>query len=205
MNEKTRILIADDHALLRMGLTSLIGYQPDMTVIGEACNGHEAVRLANKLHPDLVLMDLVMPGIDGLEATRLILADLPATKIFILTSYPESIELARALTLGAAGAASKDTPNDELLALLRRVVAGDTVIPASIHRHIKTLELLDGISERQLEFLQLAARGFSNEDIARHFSITLNGVKKQFSALFQKLGAANRTEAVALAQSAHLI
>ena len=205
MKRKSTILLADDHALLRMGLSSLIGYQPDMTVVGEAEDGQKAVQLAKRLKPDVIIMDLMMPVMDGVEATRRILADLPAAKVLILTSFPESVDLARAISAGACGAAVKDTPNDRLLEILRKVIAGQTVFPPEMRRQLEDLEPFASLSDRQLETLQLAARGFNTDDIAASLGISVDGVKKQFSVLFQKLGVSNRSEAVATALRKHLL
>ena len=205
MKKKTTVLIADDHALLRMGLSSLLDCQPDMTVVGEAEDGQEAVRLARKLKPDVVIMDLAMPVMNGAEATRRIREDDPSVKILVLTSFPESIELARALAQGASGALVKDIPNDRLLASLRKVIVGERVVPDEMNRQLKEAEVFVALSDRQLKLLQLAARGFSNDDIGRQLDISIDSVKKRFSALFQRLGVANRAEAVAYAQRKHLL
>lgn len=202
---KTTILLADDHALLRMGLSSLLECQPDMTVVGEAEDGEEAVRLVKRLSPDLVIMDLAMPVMNGAEATRKIHEACPSTLIFVLTSFPESIELARALANGASGALVKDTPNDKLLAALRTVIAGQRVIPPEMQRQVEEVAAFASLSDRQLAFLELAARGFSNEDIVRQHKTTIDAVKKQFSAIFQKLEVSNRAEAIALALRKHLL
>ena len=205
MKRKSTILLADDHALLRMGLSSLIGYQPDMTVVGEAEDGQKAVQLAKRLRPDVIIMDLMMPVMDGVEATRRILADSPAAKVLILTSFPESVDLARAISAGARGAAVKDTPNDRLLEILRKVISGQTVFPPELRRQLEDLEPFASLSDRQLETLQFAARGFNTDDIAANLGISVDGVKKQFSVLFQKLGVSNRSEAVAIALRKHLL
>lgn len=202
---KTTILLADDHALLRMGLSSLLECQPDMTVVGEAEDGEEAVRLAKKLSPDLVIMDLAMPVMNGTEATKKIVESCPSTRIFVLTSFPESIALARAFANGASGALVKDTPNDKLLTSLRKVIAGQRVIPPEIKRQIDETSVFSSLTDRQRVFLELAARGFSNEDIVRQHKTTIDAVKKQFSVIFQRLGVSNRAEAVAYAQRKHLL
>ena len=205
MKRKTTILLADDHALLRMGLASLIGYQTDMEVVGEAEDGQKAVQLVRRVKPDVVIMDLMMPVMNGVEATRQILADSPGTKVVILTSFPESVDLARAVSFGAVAAAIKDTPNERLLAILRKVIAGQQVFPPEIRRQLEELKTFANLSDRQLDLLQLAARGFSTDDIATHLGISIDGVKKHFSSLFQKLGVANRSEAVAIALRKHLL
>ena len=150
-------------------------------------------------------MDLMMPIMDGVEATRRILADSPAAKVLILTSFPESVDLARAISAGARGAAVKDTPNDRLLEILRKVISGQTVFPPEMRRLLEDLEPFASLSDRQLETLQLAARGFNTDDIAANLGISVDGVKKQFSVLFQKLGVSNRSEAVAIALRKHLL
>lgn len=205
MKKKATILLADDHALLRMGLSSLIGYQTDMTVVGEAEDGLKAVQLAKQLRPDVVIMDLAMPVMSGAEATKQILAESPSTKVFILTSFPESVDLARAISAGARGAAIKDTPNNRLLETLRMIIDGQTVVPSDIINHLEELKPFISLSDRQRQILQLAARGFNTDDIASMLSISVDGVKKQFTTIFQKLGVSNRSEAVALAISRHLL
>ena len=188
-----------------MGLSSLLECQPDMTVVGEAEDGEEAVRLAKKLSPDLVIMDLAMPVMNGTEATKKIVESCPSTRIFVLTSFPESIALARAFANGASGALVKDTPNDKLLTSLRKVIAGQRVIPPEIKRQINETSVFSSLTDRQRVFLELAARGFSNEDIVRQHKTTIDAVKKQFSVIFQRLGVSNRAEAVAYAQRKHLL
>ena len=205
MKRKTTILLADDHALLRMGLASLIGYQPDMEVVGEAEDGQKAVQLVRRVKPDVVIMDLMMPVMNGVEATRQILADSPGTKVVILTSFPESVDLVRAVSFGAVAAAIKDTPNERLLTIMRKVIAGQQIFPPEIRRQLEELRPFANLSDRQLELLQLAARGFSTDDIATHLDISVDGVKKHFSSLFQKLGVANRAEAATYALQHHII
>ncbi len=205
MKKKTTIVIADDHHLLRMGLSSLLECQPDMTVAGEAEDGREAVRLAKDLNPDIVIMDLMMPVMNGTEATKSIRDGSPETRVLILTSYPDSAELARALANGASGVLAKDTPNDRLIDALRRIKAGQRVVPPEIQRLIDETTVFTSLSERQLAYLELAARGFSNTDIGRQHNTTIDAVKKQFSGIFQKLGVSNRAEAIALAQRKHLL
>ena len=203
--KKTTILIADDHSLLRMGLASLIGYQKDMTVVGEAEDGAKAVQLSRKLKPDLVIMDLMMPVIGGADATRQIRETLPDAKIFVLTSFGNSGDLVQAVANGATGAMMKDTPNEELLAALRKVARGETCFPDEIRQFIAETPSAIVLTTRQQEILHSAARGLSTEDIARQFAISVDGVKKHFSAIFSKLGATTRSEAVAIALRKHLL
>jgi len=195
---KTRILLADDHALVRMGLASLINYQKDMEVVGEADNGESAVEQTLALKPDLVIMDISMPKLDGASATVRILDELPATKVFILTSFGTSADLLKAVISGATGAFLKDSPNDELLDAVRRVAAGETVIHKAIQMQLGEAQSLLSLTPRQLEILQIASNGFSTEDIARQLNMSQDGIKKHFASICTKLGAANRTEAIAI-------
>lgn len=205
MKKKTTIVIADDHHLLRMGLASLLNCQPDMVVVGEAEDGREAVRLAKDLNPDVVIMDIMMPVMNGTEATKAIHDNSAKTKVLVLTSYSESVELAKALENGASGVLAKDTPNDKLLAALRDVIAGQRIVPPEMQRQINEALAFASLSGRQLAYLELAAHGFNNNDIASRTNTTIDAVKKQFSALFLKLGVTNRAEAIALAQRKHLL
>lgn len=202
---RTRILIADDHALLRMGLASLIGYQKDLEAVGEARNGVEAVRLAAELKPDLVIIDLMMPDMNGAEATRRIHANNPRTRILILTSFGDSIDVVQALDNGASGVVLKDTPNDTLLEVMRNVARGHSFIQPEIRQVLDEAPEKSILTPRQQEILHSAARGLSTEDIAMQFGISVDGVKKHFMAIFAKLNAATRSEAVAIALRKHLL
>ena len=202
---RSRILIADDHALLRMGLASLIGYQKDLEVVGEAKNGVEAVRLAADLKPDLVIMDLMMPDMNGAEATRRIHENDPKTRILILTSFGDSIDVVQALDNGASGVVLKDTPNDTLLDVMRNVAGGHTFVQPEIRQILDESPEKTILTPRQQEILHSAARGLSTEDIAKQFDISVDGVKKHFMAIFAKLNAATRSEAVAIALRKHLL
>lgn len=202
---RSRILIADDHALLRMGLASLIGYQKDLEVVGEAKNGLEAVRLAADLKPDLVIMDLMMPDMNGAEATRRIHENDPKTRILILTSFGDSIDVVQALDNGASGVVLKDTPNDTLLDVMRNVAGGHTFVQPEIRQILDESPEKTILTPRQQEILHSAARGLSTEDIAKQFDISVDGVKKHFMAIFAKLNAATRSEAVAIALRKHLL
>ena len=202
---RTRILIADDHALLRMGLASLIGYQKDLEVVGEAKDGSEAVRLAAELDPDLAVIDLMMPGMNGAEATRQIHETNPRTRILILTSFGDSVDVIQALDNGALGVVLKDTPNDVLLEVIRTVADGHAFIQPEIRQLVDEAPQKTLLTPRQQEILHSASRGLSTEDIAKQYGISPDGVKKHFMAIFAKLGAATRSEAVAIALRKHLL
>ena len=197
--KKSRILIVDDHALLRHGLKSIIQYQKDMKVVGEAENGRLAVQLAKELSPDLVIMDLVMPVMDGVEASRLIKADSPDTKILILTTFGTSADIVRALDAGATGAVMKDTPDDKLLSAMRRIINGETVLAPEIESMIKNDPVPPKLTERQMDILSSIARGFTNRDIALQLGLKPSGVRVHIDAILSKLCAATRAEAVAIA------
>ena len=202
---KITILLADDHALMRMGLRSLISFQPDMEVVGEAEDGEEAVSAALALSPDVVIMDLMMPRTDGVEATRRILAERPETKVVILTSYGTSAALSRALASGAVGAQMKETPTDELLAAIRKVCKGERAIAPEIAEYLAAEPAPPDLTDLQADVLRSIMRGQSNQDIALQLGISPETVKKHLNAIFAKLGAATRAEAVAIALRKHLL
>ena len=203
--KKISILIADDHAIVRMGLSALFRYERDMTVVGEAEDGESAVRLADELHPDIVIMDLKMPVLDGVEATARIHKALPATKVLILTTFGTSQDAARAVAAGAAGAIVKDEGNATLLDSIRKIHAGEKVFSQEILETIENDEAEITLSPRQQQILQSAARGLSNTDIALQYGLAKDSVKHYLSDIFHKLGAANRSEAVAIALRKHLL
>ena len=196
---KIRILLADDHMLMRMGIATLVSTAKDMTVVGEARNGREAVELAGSLRPDVVIMDLMMPEMSGGEATKAIHAAHPGIKIVILTTYGTSAELATAVTNGAVGVLLKDKVEMDLLNTIRFVVEGNQVIPTRLLAQIEEDKAMGKLTDRQMEILASVAEGQSNADIALQFGLSEITVKKHLSAIFERLGVANRSEAVALA------
>lgn len=199
MSEKIRILLADDHIIVRMGIASAISFESDMTVVGEAGNGEDAVRLAAELKPDVVVMDLMMPRMDGAKATSEILKDRPETGILILTSFITSADLGSAIRAGAKGALPKTSSQSEIIAAIRKVAAGSRIIPASMEKDIAIGRLAPELTARQIEVLRLASRGFSNQDIASVLGISPNSVKDHMKLIFQRLGVSTRSEAVAIA------
>ncbi len=196
---KIRILIADDHMLMRMGITALVNSTKDMTIIGEAKNGRQAVELADSLKPDVIIMDLMMPEMLGSEATRLIHEAHPEIRTVILTTYGTSVELAKAVTNGAVGVLLKDKVDLDLVSTIRFVVDGNQVVPTRLLEQIEQDKALSKLTDRQLEILASVAQGQSNADIALQFGLSEITVKKHLSAIFSRLGVANRSEAVALA------
>ena len=202
---QTRILLVDDHALLRRGLADLIRYEKDMSVVGEAGDGETAVNAAVSLKPDLVVMDLMMPVVDGVEATRRIKAVLPSTHVLILTTFGTSADVARAIAAGATGAIMKDASTDEQLAAIRTVAAGGTVFSPEIRRSMDETPKPPDFTDRQLEVLQSVVDGLGNKEIASKLKISTDAVKQHLNAICTKLGASNRVEAVSIALRRHLL
>ena len=205
MKQKIRILIVDDHAVVRAGLKAILGFEGDMDVVGESGDGRDAVRKAGELHPDVVIMDLMMPKVGGADATDAIVAANPDTKVLVLTSYGSAADINRALESGATGALMKTASDDRLIAAIRSVAAGNRVIAPEIAKSLKMEPAGPDLTPRQREILKSVTRGLTNEDIARQFGITASGVKQHLSAIFTKLGAASRSEAVAIALRKHLL
>ena len=203
--EKIKILIADDHAIVRMGLATLLGAQDGFEVIGEASNGSEAVTRALKLKPDVVVMDLVMPKKDGVAATTELHEKLPTAKCLVLTSFGTAEELQAALHARAAGILLKSTANSKLVATIRKVAAGKTVIADDVEQLLTEDESIPELSPRQREILESITRGLSNAQIAIQLDISAESVKTHMSKLFAKLGAATRAEAVGIALRKHLL
>ena len=202
---KTRILIADDHALLRVGLNTMLNTQPDMMVVGEAVNGHDAVARAKELKPDVVMMDLMMPKLNGAEATQQIIEALPETKIIILTSYGTAADLVRAVANGAVGAQMKGSPIDTLLKAIRTVISGKKAIAGEITRFLRENTTPPSLPKRQREVLIGVTNGKTSEQIADDLGISVSAVKQHIAAACEKLGAASRAEAATLALSRNLL
>ena len=200
-----RILIADDHALMRIGLKSILDLQPDMTVVCEASNGQEAVKLADQHKPDVIIMDLLMPQLNGAEATRLILERDPDAKVMILTSYGMSTDLGKAIQFGAIGAQPKEVPTEAFLAAVRTVAAGKQAIAPEFAAQIAESNQLLDLTQRQQEILTSLVRGLTNAEIGRQFGISPITVNKHIAVICTKLNAANRTEAVSIALRKQLL
>ena len=194
-----RIFIADDHALMRVGLRSMLGLEPDLEIVGEAADGEDAIRQVCALRPDVVIMDLMMPKANGVEATRAILQDLPDTKIVILTSFGTSDELRRAVAHGAVGVQPKEDPTENLITSIRTVMRGETAFPPEVKRMLDAEPPPNPLTDKQAELLRLVMKGQTDKQIADAFGISDSGVKKHLKLIFAKLGATNRTEAAAIA------
>ena len=201
---KIRILVADDHALLRRGLVSLLDYQKDFAVIGEAGNGREAADRCRELEPDVVILDLSMPVMDGVEAARLIHEAQPGVRILILTTFGTSVDVARAVRAGASGALVKDSDDDELLSSIRKVANGESAFSPEIQALLKE-PLPPELTDRQREVLEAIVHGLASDAIAARLGISTDAVNQHINAIRTKLGAANRAEAVAIALRKHLL
>ena len=200
-----RVLLVDDHAILRMGLASLLGTRKGIEVAGEAGNGEEGLRLALKLKPDIVLMDLMMPVMDGVEATRRLAAEAPETKVVILTTFGTADGISHALAAGACGALMKDIKLPELVGALQTVAGGGRVLAPEIEQMLKDNPPVPELSARQEEILRSVVRGLTNAEIARQLGISVPMVRDHLNAVFAKVGATNRTEAAVLALRRHLL
>lgn len=203
--DKTRVLIVDDHSILRMGLASLIGTRKDIEVAGDADGGPAALKKFMQLKPDVVIMDLVMPGMDGIETTREIVSRQPDAKILILTTFGTSDKIAAALRAGALGAIMKNAAFPDLVKAIKTTARGERYIADEIERIMEDDPPVQELSQRQLQILELMVRGLSNHDISVNLGISLDMVKEHATSLFVKIGAANRTEAVAIALRKQLV
>jgi len=196
-----RVLIADDHPVVRSGLAGMLGVEADIDVVGEASDGEEAVALATSLRPDLVLMDLRMPHLDGAAATARITESLPGVHVLVLTTYATDADIVRAVEAGATGYLLKDTPRDQLVEGVRAAARGESALSPSVAQRL--VRQLRGDSERltarELEVLAGVARGLSNAGIGRELFITEATVKTHLLRAFAKLGVDDRTRAVTTA------
>jgi DNA-binding NarL/FixJ family response regulator len=202
---KIKVLIADDHTIVRAGLTALLGTEKDIEVVGEAKNGAEAVSNAVALHPDIVIMDLMMPKMDGVEATKELLRKAPSVKTILLTTYGTSDGIAHALRAGARGAVLKNADNSELAKAIRIVAQGGDYISPDIRQQLAADPPVPDLTPRQSEILESMVRGLTDRDIAQQLRLSPESVSEHVGAIRQKIGAANRTEAVAIAMRKYLL
>ena len=205
MKEKITILIADDHLIVRTGLAALLGTEHDLQVVGQAKNGIEAVRETVRLQPDVVIMDLVMPKKNGVDATAEISEKAPGSRVILLTTFGTSDGIAHALAAGAKGAILKNADNAELVRAIRKVYNGGEFISADIKQQMAVDPPIPHLTPRQNEILAAMVRGLTDRDISRQLGIRLDGVNDHVRAILAKIGAANRTEAVAIAMRKHLV
>ena len=202
---KIKTLLIDDHAVMRMGLASLLETTKEVEVVGDAGKGAEGVRKALATRPDVVIMDLMMPGMDGVETTRALLEKWPEANVLILTTFETSDGISHALDAGAKGAILKSAELDELMNALRAVAAGKPYLSSEIRQIMKKDPPVPELSQRQCEIIESITRGLSNNEIAEQLGIDRSTVKNHLSILFSKLGVANKAEAVAVALRKQLV
>ena len=205
-----RVLIVDDHDVVREGLAGFLNAIPDMTLVGEANNGSGAVRLCEKLQPDVVLMDMVMPDMDGIEATRTIHERFPNIRVVILTSFGEETQVQEALRAGAMGYLLKTSSAHDIAAAIRAAMSGQSILSAEAAKALvqpqkQGVKVDYHLKARELEILELLVNGRTNAEIAQTLSISLSTVKFYISSILTKLNVAGRTEAVALALQQGLV
>jgi len=208
------VVVVDDHRVVRAGLVALLSRQREITIVGEAGNGAEAVRLARALKPDVVLMDIRMPEMNGVEATRQIRTESPTVEVLILTTYDDDELIWSGLEAGAKGYLLKDAPAEELISAIFQVAAGHSILPPNIAAKLVTRIRHGGgsperpsanLTERELDILRLIAQGSPNKEIAATLHISENTVKTHISNVLHKMDAKDRTEAVAKALTQGLI
>jgi len=204
---KIRILIADDHAVVRDGTRQILVQEPDMDVVAEAADGAEAIRLTGIAKPDVAIIDIAMPGVDGIEATKQIKSLYPSVAVLILSAYDDDQFVFSLLEAGAAGYLLKSVRGRELIDAVRQVHAGESVLHPAIARKVlnrfvpasgktSTKKPVDMLSDREIEVLKLATRGLSNQDIADELCLSLRTVQAHLGHIFNKLEVSSRTEAV---------
>jgi len=200
-----RVVIADDHLLVREGLRAILAVANDILLIGEACDGEEAIELANALSPEVMLMDLRMPHVDGIEAIRQIKASNPAIEIVILTTYDDDAHILQGLGAGARGYLLKDAGRNALFNSIRAAARGESLLPPEVlaallaHSHRQERAEREGLSQREQEVLRLLVTGAANKEIAMQLNITERTVKAHVTGILNKLGVNSRTEAAAVA------
>jgi DNA-binding NarL/FixJ family response regulator len=190
-----RLLVVDDHPAFRMGLAALIQSQPDMEVVAESGDGREAAGLFRRHKPDVVLMDLRLPGFSGVEAIIAIRKDFPDARVIVVTTFDQDEDVYRAIQSGAKSYLLKDMPTERIVGTIRAVHRGEEVLPATVAHRLAERQRREELTQRELEVLQLLTRGRSNKEIASTLFISEDTVKSHLKTLFTKLGVQDRTEA----------
>lgn len=207
MSERIRILVVDDHPVVRDGLVAMLGTQPDFEVVGEAGSGTEAVERALALRPDVVLLDMELPGLDGVEVIRRVREREPGVRIVVFTAFDRDEQIAGAIRSGAEGYLLKGTPREEVFRAIRVVHGGGSLIePVVATKLLRQLrDDPDALTRRESEVLQLVAQGHSNKKVAKTLFVSERTVKFHVSSILAKLGVSNRTQAAAVARERGLI
>ncbi|MGW8120527.1 response regulator transcription factor VraR [Staphylococcus xylosus] len=205
-----KVLFVDDHEMVRIGISSYLSTQPDIDVVGEGKSGKEAIEKAHQLNPDLILMDLLMDDMDGVEATEQVKKDLPHMKVVMLTSYIEDNEVYRALDSGVDSYILKTTSASDIAEAIRKTYNNESIFEAEVlvkmrNRMKQRAELYEMLTEREMEILLLIAKGYSNQEIASASHITIKTVKTHVSNILSKLEVQDRTQAVIYAFQHNLI
>ena len=203
--DKIRLLVADDHVTVLEGLVAIIGRQPDMQVVAAASNGREAVDLWLTNRPDVTLLDLRMPILDGVGAIQEIRRQEFSARVIVLTTFDTDADLSKAIKAGAKGYLLKDAPREELLTCIRRVHSGETVIPPTLVTKLTASLTAEPVTDRELEVLAQLARGSSNKEISATLNISESTVKSHLRSIFTKLNVLSRTEAIATASRQGLV
>lgn len=199
MKSPIRILLADDHPSLRTGLASILNSQPDLAVVAEAGSGPDAIAAAKSAKPDVIIMDLRMPGGDGIDAIKELIKRDPDAKVLVLTTFDNEEDVFSALEAGARGYILKDTTREEIIEAVRQVHAGNRFLPPAIAARLADRMIRPGLTPRELDVLRLVSRGRTNKEIAAAMFISDETVKSHMKGLFQKLGVHDRAEAIAVA------
>ena len=209
MTQKIKIILVDDHEMVRLGLKSFLNLQPDVEVVGEAGNGLDGINLALELKPDVVVMDLVMPEMSGVEATLKLLEEWKEAKILVLTSYLDNEKIYPVLDAGAHGYMLKTSSAEEILRAVKKVAKGEFAIETEVSKkveyHRNHIELHEDLTARERDILGLLAKGYENQRIADELFISLKTVKTHVSNILSKLEVSDRTQAVVYAFQHHLV
>lgn len=213
LSDRISILVADDHPVVREGLSAMLGREEDFDVVGQSIDGREALDMVGRLQPRVVLMDLKMPRMDGVEAIRQIKQKHPGTEVLVLTTFDSDDYIFQGIEAGAKGYLLKDAPREELFRAVRAVARGESLLQPNVAARLvnRFAELSrrtvpeETLSERELEVLRCMARGAANKEIANELVISESTVKTHVTNIFQKLGASDRTQAVTLALQRQLI
>ena len=209
MPDSIRILVADDHPVVRDGLIAMLKTQPDFHIAAEAADGQETVRLALVHKPDIILLDLEMPGTDGLEALRYLRQELPTLKVLVFTAFDTDERILGAVQAGAKGYLLKGAPREEVFNAIRVISQGGSllqpVIASKLMQHVADNRWVEELTEREMDVLRLLAKGMTNKEIAEGLVITERTVKFHVSSILRKLDAGNRTEAVSIAAQHGLV